>query len=76
MFQKGERVADVQFAQYQGTESLKMFVFIPNVFNIFEQYTFFAFTDGKAVKIGKYRAVTDELEFTSPVQFHGNNIQY
>ncbi|XP_073667669.1 gamma-aminobutyric acid type B receptor subunit 2 isoform X2 [Paramisgurnus dabryanus] len=44
MFQKGERVANVQFAQYQ---------------------------DGKAVKIGKYKAITGELEFISPVQFHG-----
>ncbi|XP_055066362.2 gamma-aminobutyric acid type B receptor subunit 2 [Misgurnus anguillicaudatus] len=44
MFQRGERVANVQFAQFQ---------------------------DGKAVKIGKYKAITGELEFISPVQFHG-----
>ncbi|KAI7806353.1 putative gamma-aminobutyric acid type B receptor subunit 2-like [Triplophysa rosa] len=43
-FLRGERVANVLFAQYQ---------------------------DGKAVKIGKYRTMTDELEITSPVQFQG-----
>ncbi|KAA0703419.1 Gamma-aminobutyric acid type B receptor subunit 2 [Triplophysa tibetana] len=43
-FLKGERVAIVQFAQYQ---------------------------DGKAVIIGIYRTMTDELEITSPVQFQG-----
>ncbi|XP_021322612.1 gamma-aminobutyric acid type B receptor subunit 2 isoform X2 [Danio rerio] len=43
MFQKGERVANVKFAQYQ---------------------------DGKAVDIEKYSAITDELEFISPIRFH------
>ncbi|XP_056331840.1 gamma-aminobutyric acid type B receptor subunit 2 [Danio aesculapii] len=42
-FQKGERVANVKFAQYQ---------------------------DGKAVDIEKYSAITDELEFISPIRFH------
>ncbi|XP_052003358.1 gamma-aminobutyric acid type B receptor subunit 2 [Xyrauchen texanus] len=45
MFYQGERVANVEFAQYQ---------------------------DGKAVKIGKYSASTDELEFISPIKFQGN----
>ncbi|XP_077072185.1 gamma-aminobutyric acid type B receptor subunit 2 isoform X1 [Siphateles boraxobius] len=42
MFQKGERMASVKFAQYQ---------------------------DGKTVDIEKYSAITDELEFISPIQF-------
>ncbi|XP_058601663.1 gamma-aminobutyric acid type B receptor subunit 2 [Onychostoma macrolepis] len=42
MFQKGERMANVKFAQYQ---------------------------DGRAVDTEKYSAVTDELEFISPIRF-------
>ncbi|XP_050987109.1 gamma-aminobutyric acid type B receptor subunit 2 [Labeo rohita] len=42
MFQKGERMANVKFAQYQ---------------------------DGRVVDIEKYSAITDELEFISPIRF-------
>lgn len=77
MFQKGERMASVKFAQYQGTDQfiLRLHSFLHTVFLLFLTADFSYSIDGKAVDIEIYSAVTDELEFISPIRFQSKTMK-
>lgn len=76
MFQKGERMANVKFAQYQGTVQLFWgFLAFFTMFFYYYWQQFFSSKDGRAVDIEKYSAITDELEFISPIRFQSKSLK-
>lgn len=56
------------------TTYLRLPSFLYNVFLLFLTAVFFPSIDGTAVNIEKYSAVTDELEFISPIRFQSKTL--